>query len=372
MTADDPLARIRRRWRVVAALCVVATLAGVGYYLFAPSRYEATLSVVPAPRKSTGVVTSKTAGLASLGLGGLSDAASSYRINAVLTSHSVARTVIDKLHLLDAFEVHHVEDAEKQLWKRCAATVDKESDMVTVTCTTSSPELSRDLAHEIGAIGAQVFTRLSTGTASEQRAYLEAQVDDARTRLENVSRSLAEFEEAHHIVDAAEQAKAVVGVIASLQGERISKQLQLAYIEGFATSHEASAAQLHSELRIIDAKLHDLVERSGTHEAGVFPPALEIPETRYQLEQLMRERKVQEASYLVLVERLEIAKADEIQNASVFQILDDPELPTYRSWPRAIVILLAAFAGLIAGILLVVIPPWWRALSARIRDEAQP
>jgi uncharacterized protein involved in exopolysaccharide biosynthesis len=86
-----------------------------------------------------------------------------------------------------------------------------------------------------------------------------------------------------------------------------------------------------------------------------------VPELRFQLEQLMREQKIQETVFSLMTQRYEMAKVDEARDTSTFQILDQPTLPTYRSRPdRKRAVLLGAFAGLAAAAALLVLPVWWR------------
>jgi uncharacterized protein involved in exopolysaccharide biosynthesis len=91
---------------------------------------------------------------------------------------------------------------------------------------------------------------------------------------------------------------------------------------------------------------------------------MNVPELRFELEQLMREQKIQETVFLLMTQRYEMAKIDEARDTSTFQILDHPTLPTYRSRPKRMkIILYGGIAGLVLACTWILGPVWWRRRS---------
>ena len=88
---------------------------------------------------------------------------------------------------------------------------------------------------------------------------------------------------------------------------------------------------------------------------------MEVPVLQYQLEQLMRESKMQETLYVLLMQRYELARVNEARDTSSFLVLDAPILPTKKSRPRRT---LLAIEGLSVGVFLGVI---FAALSRKKR-----
>lgn len=376
MTPRDPLAVIMaRRWWLVAAT-VLGLAAGVAYYALAARRYEAQVTIVPAQQRPAIPVGAASSGasdsaakLMDLGLLGGGSTVSVNRIAAVLQSQTVSDSVIEKLALLKHYGTAHIEQAREQLWSVCSATVDRRAELVRLTCEDREPAVARDTAAQIAAFGRDAFVRVSSTHASEERAFLENQVADARKRADEAARKLGEYQRDHAIVDFPEQAKAVVETVGTLEGQRISKQLELEYTTTFASAHEASASALQAQLAVIDHKIDELV---ATPHAGMFPAVSQMPGVGYELALLMREQTIRQTVYIALTERLELARADEVRDASTFQILDEPALPTYRTWPTFAVIPMGAAAGAFAALLLVLVPGWWRGLARRSELEAEP
>jgi hypothetical protein len=366
---SDPLLRLWSRRSLLAAFAAFGTLAGLLYFVYVPPRFEAHVTIVPTQHSATPVGAGSDAASRLMELGVLSGgpAVTAARIAAVVQSQSVSDEVIAKLSLMKHFGVAHIEQARIALWSACSATVDRRAELVRVICEDEDSRMARDIAGQLSARGRDAFARISMSHTSEERAFLEKQVAEARKLADDAAQQLGQFQHSHSIVDFPEQAKAVVATIGSLEGQRISKQLQLGYVTAFASAHEANATQLQSEIHSIDHQLQDLL--AGAHD-GLFPAAVELPTVGYELAQLLREQKLRETVYMALTERLELVRADEIRDAAVFQLLDDAVLPTYRSWPRVEIVPVGGLAGLFLGLLFVLAPAWWRELAERAAREA--
>jgi uncharacterized protein involved in exopolysaccharide biosynthesis len=210
-----------------------------------------------------------------------------------------------------------------------------------------------------------------------------------RKETDESAARLREFEEQHKIIDLESQSKAVVSAMASLRSQEISKELQLNYMDTFSSRDEASVSQLRQQLAVMNAKFHRMEEEPtvasdpGERNSGggvgkvhgnspdIFPPALSVPKLRFQLEQLVRDRKLRETDLLLLMQRLEMAKVNEARDTSAFQVLDHPALPTYRSWPKVYLVLIAGvMAGLMVTLVWTLGPLYLRLLSRH--EQADP
>jgi uncharacterized protein involved in exopolysaccharide biosynthesis len=381
--SEDPILLLLRRWRVLALAAGLGAILGIAFYLFMPKWYEAELTIMPvAPSRGLGAAAGLASGqqiLAGFGLGvDLLGGSASERVAAVLQSRSVSDEIIERFHLTDRYEMGYLEKTRKVLWARCTLTVSKKSDLVDLVCEDKDPAFVRDMVKAFGDVANDALRRVSATTAGEERRFLEKQVVQARAAVDDASRALREFQEQHDIIDVEEQAKAVVTALASLEGQHLSKELELAYVASFSASDEARSQQLRRQINIIDDKLVSLTDVARAKQRGnvgargnrgVFPAAMAVPELRYELERLYREQKIREAVYLLLTQRHEMAKADEVRDSSAFQVLDEPVLPTYRAWPRLRVVPFGFLAGLFLGIGFVLLPGWWRALDLRARFE---
>jgi capsule polysaccharide export protein KpsE/RkpR len=346
--------------------------AAVLYVVVAPPWYAARLTVLPSTQG--GQMKGAAAAIAErIPAAFDTSAADVNRIEAVLHSDSVTDEVIKKFDLGKHYGTAHIEDTRAAIWGHCATAVERKSGLVALTCEDKDPKLAMDMTAQFGLVGNLVFRRISESSASEERKFLEAQVAKARKDVDESSRKLREFQENNKIVDLPEQSKAVISAMASIKGELISKQLELSYLSSFSARGEASVQQLQQQIAVMESKLAQLetsehvavnagsAAGSGSGSGSFFPGVLSVPELRFQLEQLLREQKIQETVFFLLTQRYETAKVDEARDTSTFQILDTPTLPTKKSRPnRKKTVLMGTAGGFGAGVVFAVFPVWWR------------
>jgi len=355
-----------QRW---LTLCIFALLGlGIGgaYALLATPWYAATLTVVPSQR-------SVESGGVGLPFGPDASANDAQRIKAVFASRSVEDAVIEQLGLDAHYGTAHRQLTRAILGRRCGVSIDRLSAVVALTCEDPSAELATKLAAVFGEEGNRVFRRISASSASEERKFLETQVEKARQGVEEASRKLRDFQRAHKVIDLSEQSRAVISAMAAIKGEALSKQLELAYLAGFSADGESSVVQLRRQLGILQGKLRQLetarsapaatapAPQTAPPEADFFPPAMSVPDLRFELEELVREQKMQETLFFVLTQRYETAKVNEARDTSTFQILDAPVQPTYPARPdKRSIAILGLCGGLVLAFAWIILPVAWR------------
>jgi capsule polysaccharide export protein KpsE/RkpR len=352
--------------RRIAASGAAGLFIALVYVVFAPNWYQSTLTVVPATPAKSGALGAQIAGALGADLPiDLGNNADVERIAAVFESTSVTDAVIQKFDLRNRYDQRYIEHARKDLWSHCSVRIDRKAKLVGLTCEDRDPKFVKTMLEFFGDYGNQVFRRVSTTSASEEVRFLEQRVADMRREADDSARRMREFEERYKVVDLESQSKAVVSAMASLRGQEIAKELQLSYLNSFSARDESTAVQLRQQLSVMNAKFRALEESPSNDPAesrarpvngngqkdasNIFPPALAVPGLRFELEQLLRDRKIREADLLLLMQRLEMAKVNEARDTSAFQILDSPPLPTYKSRPRGALVVLA---GLVFGVLL--------------------
>lgn len=366
------LQELKARWRTVAVGAAVGLIVFTAYALLAPKWYEAQLAVVPgAPAKAPGALAGALAMdlPVDIGLGG-SDAE---RIQAVMKSRSVTDAVIEKFGLTERYHQKYIEGTRKVFWKHCSTKVDKKPSVVTITCEDKDPKIAQAMAAYFGVVGNKVMRHISASSAGEERRFLEERVEEAKKDAHEASERVREFEEKNKIVDLPEQSKAVVSAIASIKGDLLSKQLELDYLHGFSSSDESTAVQLRRQVGVMESKMRTLEDlpaeegggaaaaaaaTTGTTKRGkagkatqdIFPVAMTVPKLRFELGELYREQKIQETLFMLLTQRFELARVDEARDTSVFQILDEPVVPTHQSSPkRAQLVIIGLLLGLLGG-----------------------
>jgi capsule polysaccharide export protein KpsE/RkpR len=371
-SVEPNLVAVLVRWRTLLVCAALGLGGGVGYSLAAPEWYEARLAVLPSQDGEN----SKLAKVAALGAAaGLSPAVSTevQRIHAVLSSVSVADAVIAKFDLQQRYSARSIDRTRKRLWEHCGTSIELKAGIVVVACEDRDPKVARELTAYFGEVGNAVFERITVSTARGERRFLEEMVAKTQEDVDRSSTALRDFQERHHILDLTAQSKAVISAMAELEGDLISKRLQLSYLKGFASPEEPRVRQLSEQVAIVERELRRLERSNASDDRGAaefFPEALRVPGLRFELEQLLRAQKIHETVYTMLTQRLAMARVDEARDTAAFQVLDAPTVPATPVRPRqARIAALATAGGLAAGAVLILAPIWWRR---RVRPAIKP
>jgi uncharacterized protein involved in exopolysaccharide biosynthesis len=354
--------------RRIGLTMVVGLIAGFGYALFATWWYRAAVTVMPSKsNKGAFGQLGAAAGDALGGMGGLlslSEGEDIDRIAAVIQSRSVSDAVIQRFDLLTRYNRPYIEFARDELWAHCTVKAEAKGGTVTLACEDKDPEFAREMVQFFADTARETFKRVNSSRLSEQVRFLEGHVQQLRESADESARALRDFEEKNKIVDLEEQGKAVVSALASIKGTELTRELQLDYLNGFSSADETTARQIRRQLSVLGSKYVELENPgrgkaqvrsekppSATAAGDLFPAALAVPQLRYDLQQLGRERKFRETALFLTMQRLEIARADEAGETSTFQILDPPVKPTYKDRPkRALIVVLGLVLGLFAGV----------------------
>jgi tyrosine-protein kinase Etk/Wzc len=363
------------RWKTLLVCAAVGLGAGIGYALVAPEWYEARLAVLPSQDGEN----SKLAKVAALGAAaGLSPTVSTevQRIHAVLSSVSVVDAVIAKFDLQQGYGARSIEQTRKRLLEHCGTSIELKAGIVVVTCEDRDPQVARAMTAYFGEVGNAVMERITVSTARAERRFLEQMVAKTQEDVDRSSRQLREYQERHRVLDLTAQSKAVISAIATLEGDLISKRIQLSYLRGFASPDEPRVQQMSEQIAIVEREIRRLESSSSTDRGTgeFFPEALRVPALRFELEQLLRAQKIHETVYAALTQRLAMTRVDEARDTPAFQVLDAPTVPTTPSRPRRTrTAALGTAGGLAVGVLWILAPIWWRRrILSVIKQDTRP
>jgi capsule polysaccharide export protein KpsE/RkpR len=366
----------------VAAVTLACAVAGGLYGLLAPKWYRSVLTVVPAKSQRgggglAGLLGGEASGLAAGFMDGALGGADVARIAAVLQSISVTDAVIEKFDLRARYDQKYQEKARDALWRHCDVKTLPKPNLVQLSCEDRDPRFVQEVLAFFAEHGNAVFRRVGVSSASEEVRFLEKRVAELRQQADAAAARMREFQEKYHIVDLDTQAKAVVSALAALNSQSIAKQMELEYARTFSSRDEAATRQLESQLSVVDEKLRNLQgpqevapqplekrsPRAKDARGSMFPAALAVPKLRADFENLYRERKVAEATLVFALERLEGAKANEARDVSTFLVLDPPTVPTQKSRPKRLMVLVISVLLGLAGSLAL---EWWRSMGSAL------
>ncbi len=356
-------ARVRRLWEargllVRIGLWGLALATAVAFLI--PKRYEVKARLMPPDASSAGAlagaaaaVLGQTAGpLAGLASSALGIKSTGALFVGILQSQTVQDAVIRKFDLQRVYHVRYLEDARKELAAHTDVSEDVKSGIVTLTVTDRDPHRAAAMAEEYISQLNWVVSHLSTSAARRERIFLEQRLQQVRQELESAERQFSQFSSEKGAIDIQTQGRAMVEAAARLQGELIATQAQLEALRQIYTDNnvrvralEAQAARLRQELVRMAGK--GAGETSTASE--LYPPLRQLPLLGVTYADLLRQVRVQEAVYETLTKEYELAKVEEAREIPTVKVLDQPVVPSKKSFPPRLLIIV--LGTLLAGLL---------------------
>tara|TARA_Y100000591_G_C21806419_1_gene685191 strand:+ start:236 stop:1660 length:1425 start_codon:yes stop_codon:yes gene_type:complete len=127
------------------------------------------------------------------------------------------------------------------------------------------------------------------------------------------------------------------------QLEELNRFYKISNITEQITFISSRIASVRKDLRISEKDLKEFNEKNRQ----ISSPSLQL-----EFDRLSREVDIQKGIFLTLKQQLEIAKIEEIQKASIFQILDKPQVPLAPSNQNLkLILILALILGISLGVL---------------------
>jgi len=186
-------------------------------------------------------------------------------------------------------------------------------------------------------------TGMSVG--KRNRIFLEERLVEVNQELRDAEDSLKVFHERHRITFLPKELEQAVGAMSSLLAKKMAKEIELGMVKMYATRENPDFIRMANELTLIEEKIHDIGHGSDSENFGVgFSISLEdVPEVSLNLARFMRDVEVKQKVFAVLTEQYEQAKIQEVRDTPTVDVLDRPEPPERRSFPRRTRIVIVAF-----------------------------
>jgi uncharacterized protein involved in exopolysaccharide biosynthesis len=329
-----------------AILAITTTLAIVVSLLMTPI-FTAKTVMMPPQQQQSGAASA----LASLGgLAGLAGAAAGIKSPdemyiAFMQSESMQNALIQKFGLKERYEAKTMADTRVALKTNVKVTADKKAGLITIEADDKDPEFAAQLANAHVDELRTLLGRLAVTDAQQRRKYYEQQIAKTQEDLANAESDFRAAKEKSGMQVTAVIAETGVKASAELRGQIAAREVQLQAMGRFATTQNPDMQRIGSELSAMRAQLVKIEQGSGD--------GLKSSPTQQQAVRAYRDIKAREAMMNVLVAQYESARVDEAKEGPLVQQVDIASAPELKAKPkRALIVILAAFAGLFLGVLI--------------------
>jgi tyrosine-protein kinase Etk/Wzc len=333
----------QRKWLILGwalAGVVIAIIA----LLRAPTLYKSEATIMPPEQQqSSAALLSQLGALTAFaGVGsnlGLKNPADLYI--AILQTNLVADNMVKRFNLMDAYNIHDVDAAAGRLRKRSKFVADKQG-LMQITVEDTDPKRALALVNGYADELFRQNNRLAIGSASQRREFFQQQLSEEKDHLADAEIALKTTQQSTGVLQLSGQAENIIHEEADIQANITSHEVQLGALLASSTEQNPDVVRLRTEMAGLRAQLQQL--QKGTN--GDMLSQQEFPGAG--LLYIRKERDVQyhQTLFDLLARQLEAARIDEAKASPQVQMVDPPQLPKGKSWPKPFLFILA---GLIVG-----------------------
>jgi uncharacterized protein involved in exopolysaccharide biosynthesis len=260
---------------------------------------------------------------------------------------------------MERYEKTTMQEARKVLESATSIMVTKEK-VIKVIVEDRDPKMAADIANFYVSNLERLNQTLSVSKARENRKFIEERVKDTQGTMVKVENALKEFQTQNRTVAIEAQSKAMIEATAMIQAQIMAQEVQLQVMGTYLSAGNPEVSRVQSSLNELRKQLHIMESgKSGNErmaEDRLRPAITRVPTLALEYARLMRDLKVQETLYALLMAQYEQARISEARDTPTVQVLD-PAIPAERkSRPKI------ALNVLIAGILSLLIGIFWAFL----------
>jgi uncharacterized protein involved in exopolysaccharide biosynthesis len=361
------LAHLRLLWSHRALLFRVALYALLASTLVAfliPVRYQSTARLMPPDNQSASSLAAAAAALSANAAGGLGGVASeslglkstSDVFVGILGSRTVQDELIRQFDLKKLYRDPRMADARRDLADHTGISVDRKSQIISITVTDRSPQRAAAMAQAYVQELDRLVAELSTSSARRERIFLEGRLHSVNQDLEAAEKDFSQFASKNTAIDVKEQGKAMVEAAAMLQGQLIAAQSQYEGLREIYTDNnprvrtvKARIDELQRQLEKLGGKGESTTTVSAQPGDSLYPSIRKLPLLGVTYADLYRRAKIQEAVLETLTKEYEMAKVQEAKEIPTVKVLDKADLPDKKSFPPRIFIIIFGTALGICG-----------------------
>jgi tyrosine-protein kinase Etk/Wzc len=260
---------------------------------------------------------------------------------AILQTNLVAHAMVDRFHLMDAYNIPDRDGAAGTLRSRSKFTASKDG-LMQISVEDKDPKRATELVNGYSDELFRQNNRLAIGAAGQRRVFFQQQLAEEKDRLADAEIAMKLTQQSTGVLQLSGQAQNLIGQEANIQANITSHEVQLGALLSSSTEQNPDVVRLRIELTALRGQLQQL--QKGTSSTMLtqqeFPGA--------GLQYIRKERDVQyhQTLYDLLARQLEAARIDEAKASPAVQVLDPPQVPRAKSWPKPFLFILL---GLILG-----------------------
>jgi tyrosine-protein kinase Etk/Wzc len=329
---------------VLSFTCGMAIFA-IAISLVMPKIYTGTARILPPQQSQSASMALLTqiaplaGGMASQSLG-LKNPSDLYV--GMLRSRTIADRILARFDLMKLYDRDNLVDTRRDLDEHTEMTAGKDG-IITVSVEDKDPKRAADMANAYVEELVNLTKSLAVTEAQRRRIFFSNELIVSREQLSKAETDLQKVQEASGLIQLGDQARAMIGAVASVKAQVIAKEAEVAVLRSFATEQNPEFVRARDQLASFQSELRNLQRKQpGIAAGGVIVPTGDIPTAAVDYLRRARDVKYYESLFDLLAKQVELAKIDEGKDAALIQALDQAVIPDKKTKPkRALIVVIA-------------------------------
>lgn len=379
---------------IIGITAILTTIASIVSFL-SPNVFTATATLLLIDRAPTSNLSTLLGSMGG-GLGILSSQAelqtgSSQKFITLLQTRTITEAVITKLNLMPVlFEEQWDEKASRWKAPKFSFDSDKQStaptmlsaiekmksyanfnkgddkDVILIQFTSKDPHLAAKVANTYVSELEQYLKENALSTSKRNRLFVKEQLEKSQEEMSRYELALKDFQENNKVLSLDSQTEASVKAYSDLQAKLITAEIELSLIAKSSFADDPRTTLKKQEVEELKKQLERLENGS---EDGPLVSFQQAPKLGLSYARLKRELMVREKVFALLTQQYEMAKIQESQEDTSFQVLDYAIPPEKKSGPkRTLSILIALFISITVGVFAALVTEFWKHNRSLFQD----
>jgi tyrosine-protein kinase Etk/Wzc len=360
---DLILVSLKHKWLIIKIIISITFVALV-IALIWPKTYKSTTRFLPPASQGIGgggLMGSLIGNLASMPMP--MPTLSPENIVVVLNSNTLREQLIEEFDLYEVYGTDIKENVLKSLDNNTIIKDVREGGFgfnpivsIELSVTDREPQRARDIAKFYIEKADSIIRVLNAKNAQERFAIFETRYQKNLEEMSIAEEVFRDFQQKYGVLDIESQAKAMVENLAELKSEIVRNEVSLNVVAQTMGSDNFQYNQLQRTVTELNNQYENMIRRTDRHveNIDVFIPILDMPDLYIEYMRLYRDVVIQGKVFETLYPQYEFQRMYQNADFRAIQIVDEPDIPTYKDKPkRAFIVLGGFFFALLLSILIV-------------------
>jgi len=357
------IARFRGRF---FGILTVITLISLGIALLWPKTYMSTAKYVQYDSSVSGSLGGLISSFTNLPSGG--EKVNTEQSAIILRSRTMLDTVIEEFDLAAVYEKEIQEELRLKLEENTIIEEIREAGIgfnpivsVSISVLDRDPLRAKEMVEFYLEELDNRMVEINQRNAQRMLTAYEARYQQNLTDLESATQELVDFQKTYGILEPQTQTAALIGNAAQVKAQMTALDVEIGVAQSLLSASSGELTELLERKRQLEKTYNSLIvdpvnairspdEVFTDATLDVFPALEDMPTLAAEYLRLFREATVQQEIYKVLLPQYEQQKMMVMESNSGLELIDQPNLPTYKEKPkRAFIVIAGFFFGLFAA-----------------------